>query len=123
MPPMKATTVPEVGPTEFAITSSLAPTTCGSAADRADRKNRLTPSTMRAASQTGSPRALEAMNMAPSATKPPRASADQNRIWRRDHRSMKTPANGPISEYGRYRTANEIAAAAGLGNEVALKKT
>ena len=27
--------------------------------------------------------------------------ADQTRICRRDQRSMNTPANGPISEYGR----------------------
>src|SRR5215472_8039085 len=120
MPPMNATTVPEVGATEFAITSSSAPTTCGSAADRAAKTNRLTPSATRALIQTGKPSAPPAMNTAPSATKAARASADQNRIWRRDHRSMNTPANGPTSEYGRYSTANEIAAAAGFGNEAAL---
>ena len=31
---------------------------------------------------------------------------------------MNTPANGPISEYGRYRTANASTAAAGLGNDL-----
>ena len=36
---------------------------------------------------------------------------------------MKTPANGPISEYGRYRTVNAAAPAAGLGNVDALKNT
>jgi len=36
---------------------------------------------------------------------------------------MKTPANGPISEYGAYRTANAAAPRAGLGKVVALKKT
>ena len=36
---------------------------------------------------------------------------------------MNTPANGPISEYGRYKTANAAAAAPGLGKEVALKNT
>ena len=57
------------------------------------------------------------------ATKTARSQADQTRICRRDQRSMKTPANGPISEYGRYRTANAAAAAPGLGNVVALKNT
>ena len=57
MPPMNATTVPEVGPTEFAMTSSSAATTCGSAADSEDRKNRLTPRTTSAASQIGRPSA------------------------------------------------------------------
>src|SRR5580692_7473761 len=45
------------------------------------------------------------------------------RICRRDQRSMNTPANGPISEYGRYSTVNAAAAAAGLVNVSALKNT
>ena len=45
MPPRKETTVPEVGATEFAMTSLSELTTWGSAADSDDRKNRLTPST------------------------------------------------------------------------------
>src|ERR1022692_37194 len=49
--------------------------------------------------------------------------ADLTRICRRDQRSMNTPANGPISEYGRYRTAKAAAAAPGLGNVVLLNKT
>ena len=36
---------------------------------------------------------------------------------------MNTPANGPMTEYGRYSTVNAAAAADGLGNELALKKT
>src|ERR1700722_12206396 len=36
---------------------------------------------------------------------------------------MKTPANGPISEYGPYSTANAAAALAGFGYVVALKNT
>ena len=36
---------------------------------------------------------------------------------------MNTPANGPISEYGTYRTVNAAAAAVGLGNDDALKNT
>ncbi len=63
------------------------------------------------------------MNEAVSATKTERSKADQTRIWRRDHRSMRTPANGPTSEYGRYSTAKAAAPAAGLGNVSALKKT
>ena len=123
MPPMNATTVPDVGPTEFAMTSSSWRTTCGSAAESEERKNLFTPSTIRAASQTGSPSAPTAMKTAVSAPNPARSTADHAMICRRDHLSMKTPANGPISEYGRYRTANEVAAAAGSGNEAELKKT
>ena len=63
------------------------------------------------------------MDVAVSPTNSDRSRADQTRIWRRDQRSMRTPANGPISEYGRYRTANAAAPAAGLGNVVALKNT
>src|SRR5258708_8886314 len=36
---------------------------------------------------------------------------------------MNTPANGPISEYGRYRTVSAAAAAVGLVNVSALKNT
>ena len=36
---------------------------------------------------------------------------------------MNTPANGPMSEYGRYNTVNATAAADGLGNVLALKNT
>ena len=38
------------------------------------------------------------MNAAVSATKTDRSRADQTRIWRLAQRSMRTPANGPISE-------------------------
>src|SRR5215471_13828706 len=63
------------------------------------------------------------MTAAVTTTKTDRSSADSSRIWRRDQRSMSTPANGPIREYGKYKTVNADAAAAGLGNEVALKNT
>src|SRR5258708_12766923 len=36
---------------------------------------------------------------------------------------MNTPANGPISEYGRYTTVKAAAPFAGLVNVVALKNT
>jgi hypothetical protein len=36
---------------------------------------------------------------------------------------MNTPANGPMSEYGRYKTVKAAAAAPGLGKLVALKNT
>src|ERR1035437_5760274 len=49
--------------------------------------------------------------------------AARTRICRRDQRSMNTPANGPISEYGRYRTAKAAAAAPRLGDVALLKKT
>src|ERR1700722_11956227 len=120
---MKATTVPDVGPTELAMTSSSPATTWGSAADSADRKKRFTPSTAKVASHTGRFNAPPAIKLAASSTKADLSSADQTRIWRRDQRSMNTPANGPISEYGRYRTAKDAAAAAGSGKLVASKNT
>ena len=38
-----------------------------------------------------------------------RSSGDTTMIRRRDQRSMKTPANGPITEYGRIVTARATA--------------
>ena len=115
--------VPTVGATELAITSVSSVTTCGSAADSEDRKNRLTPSTASTPTYSGSPRLPEATRKAVRATKTARTSADQTRICRRDQRSMNTPANGPTSEYGRYKTAKAAAAAPGSGKVVALKNT
>ena len=64
-----------------------------------------------------------AMTAAVSTTQADRSRAEKTRICRRDQRSMSTPANGPMSEYGRYSTVNAAAAADGLGNELALKNT
>ena len=50
---------------------------------------------------SGTPRLPAAITAAVTTTNTARISADQTRIWRRDQRSMNTPANGPISEYGR----------------------
>jgi len=50
--------------------------------------------------KSGGPWLPEAINAAVSTTKADRSRADQTRIWRLDHRSINTPANGPISEYG-----------------------
>src|SRR5260370_12663098 len=63
------------------------------------------------------------MIAAVSATKTERNRADRDRIGRGDHRSMNTPAKGPISEYGRYTTVKAAAPFAGLVNVVALKNT
>ncbi len=98
MPPIAAMIPPAVGATEFAITRVSSATTCGSAADSEDRKNRSTPSTSRTLAYSGTPRLPDATRMAVSATKAARSTADQTRICRRDQRSMNTPANGPISE-------------------------
>ena len=100
-PPIVAEMPPAVGDTELAMTSLSSATTCGSAADSEDRKNLFTPRTSSTATYSGTPRLPRAMNAAVSATKADRSRADQTRIWRLDQRSMKTPANGPISEYGR----------------------
>src|SRR5580658_4131353 len=120
---MVAMMPPMVGDTELAMTSLSSATTCGSAADSEDRKNRFTPRISSTATYSGTPRLPVAISAAVSTTKADRSSADQTRIWRRDQRSMNTPANGPTSEYGRYRTVNAAAPAAGLGNEDALKNT
>ena len=101
MPPMVAEMPPMVGDTEFAITSLSSATTCGSATESEDRKNRFTPRTRSTATYSSAPRLPSAMDAAVSATNTDRSRADRTRIWRRDQRSMKTPANGPISEYGR----------------------
>jgi hypothetical protein len=93
--------VPTVGATELAITSVSSLTTCGRAADSEDRKNRLTPSTASTPTYSGTPSLPEATREAVRATNEARSTADQTRICRRDQRSMNTPANGPISEYGR----------------------
>jgi hypothetical protein len=90
--------VPSVGASAFATTSCSSPTTWGRAADRADRKNRLTPSTASTLTYSGTPSFPETTSTAVSPTKTDRSSADQTRICRRDQRSMNTPANGPISE-------------------------
>ena len=49
LPPMTPMMPPAVGETEFAITSLSPATTCGSAAESADKKNLFTPSTSRTA--------------------------------------------------------------------------
>jgi len=115
--------VPTVGATELAITSVSSLTTCGRAADSEERKNRLTPRTASTLTYSGGPSRPEATRAAVRATKEARSRADQTRICRRDQRSMNTPANGPTSEYGRYRTAKAAAAAPGSGKLVALKNT
>ena len=56
IPPMVAMMPPAVGDTEFAITSLSSATTCGSAAESEDRKNRFTPSTSSTATYSGAPR-------------------------------------------------------------------
>src|SRR5215475_5323058 len=120
---MNATIVPAVGATEFAITSVSSLTTCGRAADSDERKNRLTPRTASTLTYRGTPSRPEATREAVRTTKAARSRADQTRICRRDQRSMNTPANGPTSEYGRYKTVKAAAAAPGLGKLVALKNT
>ena len=98
MPATEVAIPPTVGATEFAITSLSPGTTCGSAADSEARKNRLTPSAASALTYRGTPSWPESTSSAVTVTRPARTSADTSRIWRRDQRSMKTPANGPMSE-------------------------
>ena len=89
--------LPAVGATELAITSLSSLTTCGSAADSEDRKNRFTPAPAARRLQRH-PSLPQATSEAVTTTNSERTTADQTRICRRDQRSMNTPANGPISE-------------------------
>src|SRR5258708_39412414 len=102
--------VPEVTARALAVTSSRRATTCGSAADSADRKNRLTPSTSSDAPYSA---AVMVSDAATAPTSTARTSGDQTRMRCRDQRSMKTPANGPTIEYGNSSTAKVTAALAG----------
>ena len=115
--------VPTVGATELAITSVSSVTTCGSAADSEDRKNRLTPSTASTPTYSGTPRLPEATRKAVRATKRPAPRPTRPGSAAATSGRMNTPANGPTSEYGRYKTAKAAAAAPGSGKVVALKNT
>src|SRR5262249_61530351 len=97
-------------------------TTCGSAADSEERKNLLTPSTARTLMYRGGPRRPEATREAVSTTKLARSRADQTRICRRDQRSMNTPANGPISEYGRDKKGKAAPPGPGGREPVAVEE-
>src|SRR5260370_7059576 len=123
MPPIAPTIPPTVGDTELAITSLSSATTCGSAADSEARKNRFTPSISSTATYSGRPRPPDAMIAAVTTTNAERTRADRTRIWRRDQRSMNTPANGPMSEYGRYKTGKATPPPHALGTALALTNT
>src|SRR5207302_9982957 len=120
-PPRNEAMVPLVGPTALAMTRVSSATTWGSAADSEDRKNLFTPSTASTLTYSGAPSRFEATSDAVTTTRAARSTADHTRICRRDQRSMNTPANGPISEYGRYKTVKAVAAVPGLGNVAWLK--
>src|SRR5262249_35031172 len=123
IPPIAPTIPPTVGDPELAITSLSSATPAGRAAGRDARKTRFTPSTSSTATDSSSPWPPDAMMAAVTTTNAERSRADKTRIWRRDQRSMKTPANGPMTEYGRDKTGNATAAADGLRKGLAVKKT
>jgi len=104
-----ARTVPAVVARAFAVTSRLVSTTCGSAADSADRKNRLIPRLPRASATKSGPSFPATTSPASGISSAARTTLEMTRICRRLHRSMSTPANGPTTEYGSSRTANETA--------------
>ena len=95
---MVVTIPPIVGATELAMTSLSSRTTCGRAADSEARKKRFTPSAASALMYSGTPNSPEATSRAVTSTRAARTSAETSRICRRDQRSMKTPANGPMNE-------------------------
>jgi len=95
---MNPTIVPEVGATAFAMTSLSGLTTWGVPALIALRKNLFTPSTARALIYSGTPVCPVSTMNPVTTTMAALMSAPQTMICRRDQRSMKTPANGPISE-------------------------
>ena len=97
-PATVVTMPPIVGATELAMTSLSSRTTCGSAADSEARKNRFTPRAASALTYSGMPSSPEPISSAVIATRTARTSAETSRIWRRDQRSMNTPANGPMNE-------------------------
>ena len=101
MPPTALMMPPLVSETALATTSLCAGVTCGSAALNEDSRNLLTPSTASTAMYSGTLRLSATISAAVTSTSAARTGADQTRICRRDQRSMSTPANGPISEYGR----------------------
>ena len=67
---------PAVGDTELAMTSLSAGTTCGSAADSEDRKNRFTPSTSSTLTYSGAPSLPDATSPAVSTTNSERSPAE-----------------------------------------------
>ena len=75
-PPTEAMMPPAVGDTELAITSLSAGTTCGSAADSEDRKNRFTPSTSSTPMYSGTPSLPPATSAAVSTTNSERTTAE-----------------------------------------------
>ena len=54
---------------------------------------------------------------------PTRMAFAQNSTWRRDHRSSKTPANGPMKENGNRSVANAAAIAGALVCRSGAKNT
>ncbi len=97
-PATVVTIPPMVGATELAMTSLSPGTTWGRAADSEARKNRFTPRAASALTYSGTPSSPAPISSAVMVTRTARTSAETSRICRRDQRSMKTPANGPMKE-------------------------
>ena len=99
MTPATVVTIPPmVGATELAMTSLSSGTTCGRAADSDARKKRFTPRAASALMYSGTPSSPAPISRAVIATSTARTRAETSRICRRDQRSMKTPAKGPMNE-------------------------
>ncbi len=121
--PRKLAAVPQVGVTALAIISRSAGTTCGSAAESPARKNRLTLSSTSAAARNAAPSAPAATSTPVSPASTAFTSAETSSTWRRDQRSMSTPANGPTTENGSSSTANAAATSPAAVCCSGLKKT
>ncbi len=121
--PSRAATVPDVGATAFAMTSSSAGTTCGRLAPSPARKNRLSDRQVRTSNDRVNPTLPRSTTATTTRTSTVRTRLATSMICRRRHRSRSTPANGPTIVYGRKASVNAAAAAAAVAARSALKKT
>ncbi len=104
--PRNAAAPPVAVATEFIVTTCWRGTTSGSAADSPDATNRVNPLAINAPNRIcGSlaPAASSAAMASISTSRPRLAPTSTSRL---SQRSSNAPANGPSTEYGRYRTAN-----------------
>ena len=107
--PRNAAAPPVAVATEFIVTTCSRGTTSGSAADRPEETNRVNPLTISAPNRIGRSPAPAASSAAMPSTSTSRPRLAPTSTSRRSHRSSSAPANGPSTEYGRYRTANAAA--------------
>ena len=118
--PTKVAVAPTAVATEFMVATWSRGTTWGSAAERPDVTNRVTPLTISAPSSSTTSSALKASSIPTRATSRTRIRLAQINTVRRSQRSSSAPAKGPIAEYGRNSTANAPAMAHGSASRSGL---